>query len=310
MASDATLRDAIIGATAVTSHSFAAVLGMLQYSGGFATRALEVLGNHPEFKLRDPGLRWSDTLVDVDDFSNRMRQALVVSCELSMCISTIASRLYVLVCTVPSVEQASAFRTVSTEYWHRFKESAAQLNMGHYFARAENVELVHELFTTFAPHMPDLSATPARGMDDDTPWPYFAIPEDGQQGVENVPVQMLPLISQKVSFAFALLPRWGRVLALKCFSVLCGGNLRPIESYLSKVYLGCPVYYKDKRVLSEYIQPFDCQDGGESNAMRQLRRVFLHATLLTAQLDAVQAAYQQFSEAHPSGEGNVREEYS
>ena len=77
MASEATIRDAILGATGTPPYSIGSVLSFLRQSNGYSTRVLELLGNHPEFKLRPPELGWSLPFVDANDFSSRWMQAVV-----------------------------------------------------------------------------------------------------------------------------------------------------------------------------------------------------------------------------------------
>ena len=142
--------------------------------------------------------------------------------------------------------------------------------------------------------MPKLSDPPPEGAEANALWPYFRVPKAGQIALFEVPAQMLPVLGQKVAFAYALLPKLGRVLALKHFSVLSGGGIRTFERYLGRVYEGGPTLVAEKKLLSEYFPSPDSQDGGESNAMRQLRRAVMHAALLTAQLNAIQSASDTF----------------
>ena len=121
MVSEASIRDAILGATGTPPHSMSAFLRTLKSSGGFSSRILEILGNHAEFKVRDPELPLSDPFSNEIDFKQRWTQSLVIVCELSTAASIVASRLHAACQQIAQAERFSAFRKVSSEFWDKLK---------------------------------------------------------------------------------------------------------------------------------------------------------------------------------------------
>mgnify|MGYP003481426991 FL=1 len=197
MASEASLRDAILSATGTPPHSLSAILRTLRTSSGFATRVLETIGQHAELKVRNPDYALSQEFDDVNDFSRRWLQTVVTICELSTCSSIVASRLHVACHQFAAEERADAYRKVVVDYWERFRESAALLGVGHLFAFAEPVEGLTALFIRFAGEMPKLSDPPPEGAEANALWPYFRVPKAGQIALFEVPAQMLPVLGQK-----------------------------------------------------------------------------------------------------------------
>ena len=287
------LRDDILSAAGQPAHSVATVLRPLSKTGGFGARALEILGVHPGFSTCPVDMPQSEPLEKVDDFVARWSQLLSAICELSVCASIVARTLSNAVTTMPVSEQADVWKKISVEFWENFREAAAQLSVGHLFSFAEADDVIASRFATFSGYLP----TPSELQATTSSWPHFDTEQPGRTPLQGVPVPLLPLFSEKIAFAFALLPFYGRVLALQNFSV-CAGSLRPVAKYLERVYSGTTVFGRERKTVSEYFTPPTCVDGGESNAFRQLRRALSLVTLLSALLKGIQGASDDFFGAH------------
>jgi hypothetical protein len=290
MAVDYDHRDAILNAQASPAHSVSALLRPLQGAGRFCDHALGILGSHVTFGQRDPSQPQSEPLANSDDFYVRWAQLVSVVLELSMINTMMAESIGWCISQCPEAEREAAWTQVCVDFEENLTESMAQLGIGSLTRDMEDVPTVRSRFMALMGNLP-----PASEQIGDQPWPSFDSVKETQVPVEGVPPPIRPLVSQKLSISYALLPLWGRVLALKHYGVLAG-NLQVVARYLRAIFPAdsSTVFLRIGPLVSQYYTPPTCQDGGESNAFRQIHRALTHAALLVAQAKALQEVVNGF----------------
>ena len=290
MAVDYDHRDAILNAQASPAHSVSVLLRPLKGAGRFCDHVLGVLGNHVSFVQRDAAQPQSEPLVSTQDLYIRWAQLVSVILELSVLNSMMAESVGWWVSQRPETDRDEAWTTVVSDFQENLTEAMAQLGIGSLTRDMEDVATVRTRFVTLTGNLP-----PVTEQIGDQPWPSFDSVRGTQASVESVPAPIRPLISQKISLSFALLPFWGRVLALKHYGVLAG-SLQVVARYFRAVFPSdsSTVFARLGPLVSQYYTPPTCRDGGESNAHRQLNRALTHVALLVAQAKALQEVVNSF----------------
>lgn len=292
MAVDEDHRNAILNAQALPAHSVSVLLRPLRGAGRFCDHALGVIGNHVTFGQRDPSQPQSEPLANTQDFYVRWAQLVSVILELSVLNTMMAESIGWWVQQRPGDGQEDAWTKVCAELEENLTESMAQLGIGSLTRDMEDVLTVRTRFAALMGNLP-----PATEQVGDQPWPSFDSVRGTQVPIEGVPPPIRPFISQKISISYALLPLWGRVLALKHYGVLAG-NLQVVARYLRAVFPAdsSTVFLRIGPLVSQYYTPTTYRDGGESNANRQINRALTHVALLVAQAKALQEVVNSFDQ--------------
>ncbi len=209
-AEEARIRDASLNADGRVVRTLSVLLGSLSGEGGFAEKSVSLLRDNLAIKARDIRLGIAEPIGSVEDFSIRWAQVLQIIAELSLCASVLASSVRVSVSELSAEDQTTKLRTFCKDFMQSFEDSAAELGVGRFFARAENEYLFKARFLRACQELPDPTEdVSALGES----WPFLSQVGTGQVSFARVPVALLPIVSEKVSFAFALLPFLGRILA-------------------------------------------------------------------------------------------------
>jgi hypothetical protein len=299
MASEAiikTFKHDILDATGAPVRSLSVLLSSIsQGLGGFAESTINVLSQHTQFQGVDVSLDIDAPLRSEEDFLPRWLRVLTLQVEIGLSASILADSLHVAVESLPEDQRDNKYAQLSDDFSDLFLEAASNLRLGCFFAVPESQDVIRQRFRAALGNLPLPDVAPPQ---EGSQWPHFGTPQAGQADVASLSPPLLPLISEKVKFAYAMLPFLGRVLALKVFGVLDGSLLR-VSRYLRNIHATTQTFDRISPSVNEYFTPPACQDGGESNASRQLRRSMAHASLLTAMLKAMQQLANEFFSANP-----------
>jgi hypothetical protein len=293
----ARIRDSSLNADGRVVRTLQILVGSLSGVGGFAEQSAEYMETSPTMLERSLRLGIAEPLESLDDFWVRWAQVLDMIAEFSLCASTIAGSVRAAISSLPVEDQAPKLRAFCKDFMQSFEDSATELGVGRLFAHPEAEHLYEARFLRACQQLPDMTEETSA---QDEEWPFIRRAEPGQVSFGRVPEALLPVVSQKVSFAFALLPFLGRILAYKNF-VTVSGAMYNLRRYFRQVHDGTPeeqgtTFEQVSVALNEYVAPSVCLDGGESNALRQLKRSVTHAALLTALVKGLQQATSAFLE--------------
>ena len=233
-AEEARIRDASLNADGRVVRTLSVLLGSLSSEGGFAEKSVSLLRDNLAIQARDIRLGIAEPIGSVEDFSIRWAQVLQIIAELSLCASVLASSVRVSVSGLSTEDQTTKLRTFCKDFMQSFEDSATELGVGKFFARAEDEYLFEARFLRACQELPDPTEDESAQGES---WPFFSQVGAGQVSFARVPVALLPIVSEKVSFAFALLPFLGRILAYKNFATVSGA-MYSLRKYFRRVHDG------------------------------------------------------------------------